>query len=77
MLLGEHEHTIDDKNRLTLPARFRHHFAEGIVVSEWTARNLLNAERIPGARRKTPGRTRSTWLIPATAPARYLARFEG
>ena len=23
MLLGEHEHTIDDKNRLTLPARFR------------------------------------------------------
>ena len=33
MLLGEHEHTIDDKNRLTLPARFRHHFAEGIVVT--------------------------------------------
>ncbi|MFN2629006.1 MAG: division/cell wall cluster transcriptional repressor MraZ [Gaiellaceae bacterium] len=33
MLLGEHEHTIDDKNRLTLPARFRQHFAEGIVVT--------------------------------------------
>jgi MraZ protein len=33
MLLGEHEHTIDDKNRLTLPARFRHHFGEGIVVT--------------------------------------------
>src|SRR5438128_69678 len=33
MLLGEHEHTIDDKNRLTLPARFRPAFAEGIVVT--------------------------------------------
>ena len=33
MLLGEYEHTIDDKNRLTLPARFRQSFAEGVVVS--------------------------------------------
>ena len=33
MLLGEHAHTIDDKNRLTLPARFRHAFGDGIVVT--------------------------------------------
>lgn len=33
MLLGEHEHTIDDKNRLTLPARFRQSFADGVVVT--------------------------------------------
>ena len=33
MLLGEHEHTLDDKSRLTLPARFRRAFAEGIVVT--------------------------------------------
>ena len=33
MLLGEHEHTLDDKNRLTLPARFRAAFAEGVVVT--------------------------------------------
>jgi MraZ protein len=33
MLLGEYEHTIDDKNRLTLPARFRHVFVDGIVVT--------------------------------------------
>ena len=33
MLLGEYEHTIDDKNRLTLPAKFRQSFAEGIVVT--------------------------------------------
>jgi MraZ protein len=33
MLLGAHEHTIDDKNRLTLPARFRQAFADGIVLT--------------------------------------------
>ncbi len=33
MLLGEYEHTLDDKNRLTLPAKFREAFADGIVVT--------------------------------------------
>ena len=33
MLLGEFEHTIDDKNRLTLPARFRQAFADGVVLT--------------------------------------------
>jgi MraZ protein len=33
MFLGEYEHTIDDKNRLTLPARFRQSFADGVVVT--------------------------------------------
>src|SRR5512138_3250622 len=33
MLLGEYEHTLDDKNRLTLPAKFRQAFEGGLVVS--------------------------------------------
>jgi MraZ protein len=33
MLLGAHDHTLDDKNRLTLPAKFRQDFAEGVVVT--------------------------------------------
>jgi MraZ protein len=33
MLLGAYDHTIDDKSRLTLPAKFRQSFAEGVVVT--------------------------------------------
>jgi len=33
MFLGAHDHTIDDKNRLTLPAKFREAFKDGVVVS--------------------------------------------
>jgi MraZ protein len=33
MFLGEYEHTLDEKNRLTLPAKFRESFPEGLVVT--------------------------------------------
>jgi MraZ protein len=33
MLLGEHDHTLDDKNRLTLPAKLREHLGEEVVVT--------------------------------------------
>jgi MraZ protein len=33
MLLGEHDHSLDDKNRLTLPAKFREDLGDGVVVT--------------------------------------------
>jgi MraZ protein len=33
MLLGEHEHTLDDKNRLTLPAKLRERLGDAVVVT--------------------------------------------
>jgi MraZ protein len=33
MLLGEYDHTIDEKNRLTLPAKFRESFTSGVVLT--------------------------------------------
>jgi MraZ protein len=33
VLLGEYEHTLDDKNRLTLPAKVRQALGGGVVVT--------------------------------------------
>jgi MraZ protein len=33
VFLGEYEHTLDDKHRLTLPARYREAFSSGCVVT--------------------------------------------
>jgi MraZ protein len=33
MLLGEHEHSLDDKNRLTLPSKLREHLGDRVVVT--------------------------------------------
>ncbi|MDX6397676.1 MAG: transcriptional regulator MraZ [Gaiellaceae bacterium] len=72
MFFGEYEHTIDDKNRLTLPARFRDALAGGVVLtrgldecldvfarSDWDA--LVDARLAP--------------LDPFSKEARELKRF--
>ena len=41
MLLGEYEHTLDDKNRLTLPAKFRQALGGGVVVTRGMDRCLF------------------------------------
>ena len=33
MLLGQHEHSFDDKNRLTLPAKLREQLGDSVVVT--------------------------------------------
>jgi MraZ protein len=40
MFYGEYEHAIDDKSRLTLPARFRHSLAGGVVLARGIERNI-------------------------------------
>ena len=34
MFIGQYDHSIDDKSRLTLPARFREALADGVVLSK-------------------------------------------
>jgi MraZ protein len=41
MFLGEYTHTIDDKGRLTVPAKFRGELAAGLVVTRGFDRNLM------------------------------------
>ncbi len=33
--LGEYEHSIDDKGRVTLPSRFREELQDGLVMAFW------------------------------------------
>ncbi|MDP3727097.1 MAG: division/cell wall cluster transcriptional repressor MraZ [bacterium] len=36
MLLGEYQHTIDEKGRMAVPSKFRKSFAAGVVVTKGT-----------------------------------------
>ncbi len=41
MFLGEYRHTIDDKGRLTIPAKYRALLAGGLVVTRGLDNNLM------------------------------------
>jgi MraZ protein len=72
MLLGTHEHTIDDKNRLTLPAKFRESFADGLVISKGLDR-CLQAYRREDWDRLVESRLAP--LDPFSQEARRIQRF--
>ncbi|MCL4464713.1 MAG: division/cell wall cluster transcriptional repressor MraZ [Chloroflexi bacterium] len=39
--MGQYDHTVDDKGRVAIPARFRTYFADGLVVTRGLERCLL------------------------------------
>jgi MraZ protein len=41
MFIGQYSHTLDDKNRLALPARFRADLERGVALTAGTGKNLL------------------------------------
>jgi MraZ protein len=41
MFLGQYEHSIDDKGRLTIPARYRDLLADGAVITQGFDPNLI------------------------------------
>lgn len=41
MFMGEFDHTVDDKGRVAIPAKFRSRFADGLVLSRGLDRCLF------------------------------------
>src|ERR687885_1715402 len=72
MLLGEYEHTIDDKNRLTLPAKFRQAFADGLVLSRGIERCLY---AYPRGEWEATGESRLRELDPLSREGRLMQRY--
>jgi MraZ protein len=72
MLLGAYDHTIDDKNRLTLPAKYREAFKDGVVVTRGLD-GCLFAYRRPDWDRLVESRLAP--LDPLSPETRRLHRF--
>jgi MraZ protein len=72
MFIGTYEHTIDEKSRLTLPARFREALGDGVVL----ARGLDgNVAVYPRETWKLTVEARISALDPLSREARELRRF--
>ena len=71
MFLGEFQHTIDDKNRLTLPAKFRESFADGLLMTKGFENCLFVFSKVEWPRIEE--RIRSLQLL--RKDARKLSRF--
>ena len=71
MLLGEHEHTLDDKNRLTLPARLREQLGDRVVVT----RGLDGCLYVYAAAEWAKLAARVGTLDPLSREARAMQRF--
>ena len=72
MFFGEYEHTIDDKSRLTLPARFREGLAGGVVLAKGLDGNIAVYPRDAWS---ATVEARLAALDPLTREARELRRF--
>jgi MraZ protein len=72
MFFGEYEHTIDDKSRLTLPARFREQLAGGVVLAKGLDGNIAVYPREAWS---DTIEARLAALDPLTREARELRRF--
>jgi len=71
MLLGEHEHALDDKNRLTLPARLRDQLGDRVVVT----RGLDGCLYVYAAAEWAKLAARVGALDPLSREARTMQRF--
>lgn len=72
MFFGEHEHTIDDKSRVTLPARFRARLSTGVVLAKGLDRNV---DVYPHEIWQTHVQARLAELDPLSREGRELRRF--
>jgi MraZ protein len=72
MLVGEYEHVIDEKNRLTFPAKFRQAFADGILLTRGLD-GCVFAYRRPDWARSVESRLAA--LDPLSEAGRRMRRF--
>jgi transcriptional regulator MraZ len=71
MFIGQYDHSIDDKSRLTLPARFRDALANGVVLSKGLDRSV---DVYPADAWRSSIAERIGGLDPLSSEARTLQR---